>query len=171
MFKLNTEAWSPYAAGIVIGLLQIPAFLIVDTALGTSSSYAKVAGHLVQLFDPAAQNASYFAKYVADAKYVWQLALVVGLAIGAFLSARLSNLERSGMARVWWRAVGLRSLGLRMVMGFCGGFVMLFGARLAGGCTSGHGVSGLAQLAVGSTIAIAAMFLGGILVAMMFKRI
>ena len=33
------KAWSPYAAGIVIGLLQIPAFLIIETALGASSSY------------------------------------------------------------------------------------------------------------------------------------
>ncbi len=171
MLKLNTEAWSPYVAGVIIGLLQIPAFLIVDTALGTSSSYVKVAGHLAMLFDRAADDAGYFAKYVNDAKYVWQLALVIGVTIGAFLSARLSNLERTGMSRVWWRAVGLRSLWLRMVMGFFGGFVMLFGARLAGGCTSGHGVSGMAQLAVGSTIAIAAMFLGGILVAMMFRRI
>lgn len=171
MLKLNTEAWSPYVAGVIIGLLQIPAFMIVDTALGTSSSYVKVAGHLAMLFDPAAGDAGYFAKYVNDAKYVWQLALVIGVTIGAFLSARLSNLERTGMSRVWWRAVGLRALWLRMAMGFFGGFVMLFGARLAGGCTSGHGVSGMAQLAVGSTIAIAAMFLGGILVAMMFKRI
>lgn len=171
MLKLTSEAWSPYVAGVIIGLLQIPAFLIVDTALGTSSSYVKVAGHLLVLFDPAAANAGYFAKYVSGTTYVWQLALVVGIAIGAFLSARLSNLERTGMSRVWWRAVGLRSLRFRMVMGFFGGFVMLFGARLAGGCTSGHGISGMAQLAVGSTIAIAAMFLGGILTAMMFRRL
>lgn len=171
MLKLNTEAWSPYVAGVIIGLLQIPAFLIVDTALGTSSSYVKVVGHLLMLFDPAAGKAGYFAKYVGGTTYVWQLALVVGIAIGAFLSARLSNLERTGMSRVWWRAVGLRSLRLRMVMGFFGGFIMLFGARLAGGCTSGHGISGMAQLAVGSTIAIAAMFLGGILTAMMFRRL
>lgn len=39
---------------------------------------------------------------------------------------------------------------------------MLFGARLADGCTSGHGLSGVAQLAVGSTVAVAAMFAGGI---------
>ncbi|MDH3702252.1 MAG: YeeE/YedE family protein [Alphaproteobacteria bacterium] len=171
MLKLNTEAWSPYVAGVIIGLLQIPAFLVVDTALGTSSSYVKVGGHLAMLFDPAVGETGYFAKYITDAKYIWQLALVIGVTIGAFVSARLSNLERIGMSRVWWRAVGLRSLRLRMVMGFFGGFVMLFGARLAGGCTSGHGVSGLAQLAVGSTIAIAAMFLGGILMTMMFRRI
>jgi hypothetical protein len=38
---LTKKAWSPYAAGIVIGLLQIPAFLIIETALGASSSYVR----------------------------------------------------------------------------------------------------------------------------------
>ena len=56
-------------------------------------------------------------------------------------------------------------------MGFAGGFVMLLGARIAGGCTSGHGVSGMAQLAVGSFVAVAAMFAGGILVASLFRRV
>ncbi|MEE4378192.1 MAG: YeeE/YedE thiosulfate transporter family protein, partial [Candidatus Competibacteraceae bacterium] len=48
---------------------------------------------------------------------------------------------------------------------------LLLGARIAGGCTSGHGISGIAQLAVGSMLAVAAMFAGGILVAMLFKRV
>jgi hypothetical protein len=47
---------------------------------------------------------------------------------------------------------------------------MLFGARLADGCTSGHGLSGLAQLSVGSTIAVAAMFAGGIATAILLLR-
>ena len=41
---LTQKAWSPYLAGIVIGLLQIPAFLIIETALGASSSYVTVGG-------------------------------------------------------------------------------------------------------------------------------
>jgi uncharacterized membrane protein YedE/YeeE len=47
---------------------------------------------------------------------------------------------------------------------------MLFGARIAGGCTSGHGISGMAQLSAGSTLAVAAMFAGGILTAMLLLR-
>ena len=35
---LRDKSWSPYAAGVLIGLLQIPAFLLIETALGTSSS-------------------------------------------------------------------------------------------------------------------------------------
>ncbi|MFZ0458359.1 MAG: YeeE/YedE thiosulfate transporter family protein, partial [Rhodoplanes sp.] len=54
------------------------------------------------------------------------------------------------------------SAGVRYAVAFVAGFLMLFGARLADGCTSGHGLSGVAQLAVGSTVAVAAMFAGGI---------
>jgi hypothetical protein len=56
-------------------------------------------------------------------------------------------------------------------MAFFGGFILLLGARLADGCTTGHGISGMAQLAVSSTIAVAAMFAGGILTAMLLRRI
>lgn len=44
---------------------------------------------------------------------------------------------------------------------------MAFGARLAGGCTSGHGISGTLQLSVGSWIALACFFIGGAVVAAM----
>ena len=44
------------------------------------------------------------------------------------------------------------------------------GARIAGGCTSGHGISGMAQLSVGSMVAVAAMFAGGILTATLLMR-
>jgi uncharacterized membrane protein YedE/YeeE len=47
---------------------------------------------------------------------------------------------------------------------------MLLGARIADGCTSGHGLSGMAQLSVGSTVAVAAMFAGGIATAMLLMR-
>jgi len=46
----------------------------------------------------------------------------------------------------------------------------LLGARIAGGCTSGHGISGMAQLSVGSMVAVAAMFAGGILTATLLMR-
>ena len=42
-----------------------------------------------------------------------------------------------------------------------GGTIMLFGSRLAGGCTSGHGISGMSLLSVSSFVSVAAMFAGG----------
>ena len=57
-------------------------------------------------------------------------------------------------------------------MAALGGFIMVFGARIADGCTSGHGVSGIAQLAIGSFIAVTAMFAAGIVTAnLIYKRV
>ena len=104
------------------------------------------------------------------AKNWWQVAVVVGIAIGAFVSMRLSGAHRQSISPVWARTMGTTSLSARAPIAFLGGFVMLFGARIAGGCTSGHGISGIAQLSVGSTVAVAAMFAGGIATAMLLRR-
>jgi uncharacterized membrane protein YedE/YeeE len=59
---------------------------------------------------------------------------------------------------------------VRYAVAFAAGFVMLFGARIADGCTSGHGLSGVAQLAVGSIVAVTAMFIGGIAAGRLLMR-
>jgi hypothetical protein len=56
-------------------------------------------------------------------------------------------------------------------MTFLGGFIMLFGARWAGGCTSGHGLSGVGQLAAGSIVVTLMFFAGGIAVSRLFKKL
>ncbi len=171
MDVLTKKSWSPYAAGIVIGLLQIPAFLLVNTALGASSSFVTAGAFIAQIFDPAAAQIDYFAKHMTADKYFWQSALVIGIAIGAFLSAKASGTRRAAFAPSWTHLAGTRSLASRLVIGFIGGFVLLLGARIAGGCTSGHGISGMAQLAVGSTVAVITMFAGGILMSLAYKKV
>ena len=168
---LTRKAWSPYLAGIVIGLLQIPAFLLIETALGTSSSYVTVGGIVASWIDPSILKIDYVARHVAaTGKNWWQVALVIGIAIGAFVSMKLSGAKRAAISPIWQRALGSTSPAKRYAVAFVGGFVLLLGARIADGCTSGHGLSGMAQLAVGSTVAVAAMFAGGIATAMLLLR-
>ncbi len=168
---LTEKAWSPYVAGVVIGLLQIPAFLLIETALGASSSYVTVGGLIASWLDPSIVKIDYVAKHVAaTGKNWWQVALVIGVAIGAFLSMKMSGASRAPISPVWTRALGSASPAKRYAVAFFGGFLMLFGARIADGCTSGHGISGMAQLTVGSTVAVAAMFAGGIATAMLMLR-
>jgi hypothetical protein len=171
MSILTEKAWSPYVAGAVIGLLQIPTFLLMDTALGASSSFVTVGAHLAAFVDPGVEKIKYFTSHMWGAKNWWQVAVVIGIAIGAFLSMRLSGARRPTISAVWPRAMGTTSLWTRAPVAFLGGFIMLLGARIAGGCTSGHGISGIAQLSVGSTVAVAAMFAGGILTAMLLRRV
>ncbi len=169
--SLRQKAWSPYVAGIIIGLLQVPAFLLISTALGASSSYVTVGGYIAALFDPAVVGIDYVAKHMAaTGKNWWQVALVVGVALGAFLSMKLSGAKRQAISPIWGRALGTRSPVVRYAVAFGAGFLMLFGARVADGCTSGHGLSGMAQMAVSSTIAVAFMFVGGIATAVLVLR-
>lgn len=171
--SLREKAWSPYAAGVVIGLLQIPAFLIIETALGTSSSYVTIGGVIASWIDPSILNIDYVARHVAlTAKNWWQVTLVAGIAVGAFLSAKLSGAARQRISPIWARALGSPSPTGRFGVAFLGGFLMLLGARIADGCTSGHGLSGMAQLSVGSTLAVLAMFGGGVgAAALLLRRI
>ena len=169
---LTSKSWSPYAAGVVIGLLQIPAFLLVETALGTSSSYVTIGGSMASWLDPSILKIDYVARHVAaTGKNWWQVGLVLGIAIGAFLSMRLSGARRRRISPIWRQALGTSSPTVRYSLASGAGFLMLFGARLADGCTSGHGLSGTAQLAVGSLIAVCAMFAGGIATGFALRRI
>jgi uncharacterized membrane protein YedE/YeeE len=67
---------------------------------------------------------------------------------------------------MWAERFG-ESVWLRMAVGFLGGGLMAFGARMADGCTSGHGISGAMQLSVGSWIALLGFFGGGVATAML----
>ena len=170
MLNPAQKAWSPYVAGVIIGLLQIPTFLLMDTALGASSSFVTVAAHIASLFDSHITDAKYLASHLWGAKNWWQVAVVGGIATGAFLSMRLSGARRQVISPVWAKATGTTSLAGRAPLAFIAGFIMLFGARIAGGCTSGHGISGMAQLSVGSTLAVIGMFAGGIATALLLRR-
>ena len=171
MIRLRDRAWSPYLTGALIGLLQVPAVLLLGTALGASSSYVTVSASIAEVFDPAIRSLAYAGKYLDGAKNWWQVALVGGIALGAFISAGLSGTRRSGASPIWSRALGTSNQGVRFALAFAGGFLLLLGARLADGCTSGHGISGMAQLAVSGFVAVTAMFAGGIAPAMLLRAV
>ena len=95
--------------------------------------------------------------------------LVLAMMAGAFVSARLRGgvaSEERAMPAVWRANFG-DSVLLRHAATFVAGFVVLFGARLAGGCTSGHMMSGMMQTALSGYIFAAGVFLAGIPVALL----
>lgn len=114
--------------------------------------------------DHVARNA-YFLKFrpVVD----WEWMLVVGLALGAFVSSRLSGDRVTEPVERLWRARFGASRRKRYLVAFFGGVILMFGARLAGGCTSGHGISGSLQLALSGWVFFASVFVSGILTALM----
>lgn len=163
-------AWSPYLVGAGIGLLTMLTLAISKKPVGASSSYATIAGMLGRLIAP---------KHIASLKYYqehpprvnWELVFVLSAVGGAFLAAwHGGELNGEYLQDMWIARFGDDSLLLRTLAAFGGGALMAYGARIAGGCTSGHGISGTLQLAVGSWIAVICFFIGGIVLAVPMYR-
>lgn len=158
-------AWSPYLVGALLGVLSWLTFYFSDKPIGASSFYATVAGMLGRLF--AKKHTEQLAYYKANPPVVdWEFAFILATVGGAFLAAFTGG-EITGewLPPMWEARFGEGSVGLRAAVATIGGALMAFGARLAGGCTSGHGISGTLQLSVGSWIAVISFFVGGIAVA------
>lgn len=142
--------WSPYAVGIRIGLLSWLSFLISGKPIATSTTFARIGGAIENLITGGkAKQRPYFKKI--KLKLNWQWMLVVGVVLGSFLSAIISNDLQFGVwvPSLWASAFG-HSAVLRVLVAVAGGVILGFGARFAGGCTSGHGISDTLQLAVSS---------------------
>nr|XP_054763118.1 UPF0394 inner membrane protein YeeE-like [Lytechinus pictus] len=150
----ETLAWPPYVSGILIGCLQIPLVLLMSDTIGGSSSYCTLGAQALvtkrmELWSP------YLAKFKRGAENWWQVFYVTGAIAGACISAAASGSLGS-------------TPGVSLASSFLGGVLLIFGARLAGGCTSGHGLSGMGVLSVLSFVTVAAMFAGGTAFAFIF---
>ena len=163
--------WSPYQVGALIGLQSMATFYFSDKPLGASTAFARLAGMVGKLFAPRhTESLKYYQDF--QPKMDWEVMLVVGVVGGAFLAAWLGGeLTGEWLPPMWVARFGTNSLALRLAFAFAGGGLMGFGARMAGGCTSGHGISGTMQLSVGSWVAVVCFFVGGIATALLMFRI
>jgi len=155
------ERWSPYVVGVGIGVLSWITFLLSDKPIGCSTAFARTSGMIEQLLrGPKVLDKPYYKQFTPTIDWEWML--VVGIVAGAFVSAKLSGSFRfEWVPGLWVREFG-PALSPRLAVALAGGVLMGFGSRWAGGCTSGHGISGTLQLAVSSWIAAVCLFLGGI---------
>jgi hypothetical protein len=160
-------AWSPYLVGALIGVLSMLTFYFSHKPIGASTAYARVAGLVGRFIAPQHTDSLHYYAEKKEPKIGWEVMLVFGIVIGAFLAAWTGG-ELTGrwLPPMWIERFG-DGLWLRLGVGFLGGGLMAFGARMAGGCTSGHGISGTLQLSVGSWIALAGFFVGGVATAML----
>ena len=169
---LSRTKSSPYFVGALIGVLSWGTFFFSDKALGVSTTFVRLAGALEAAVAPEhVKRSDYFAKYlVGSPVFEWQFALVVMLFFGALFAAKLSNSKRvEHVPSIWEQRFGPSRLK-RYLGAFLGGILVLFGARLAGGCTSGHGISGGLQLAISGWLFLVAIFASGIATAFTLYR-
>lgn len=172
---LKMAVWNPYIAGALVGVLALASVLITTVVLdkgyylGASTTFVRASGLLEQVVhaESVAGNAYYQSKKV---KVDWQMLFVVGIFVGAFISSRLGDTQRSeGVPPIWSERFG-QSRIVRAIGAFIGGVILIFGARMAGGCPSGHGMSGNMQLSVSSLLALLFFMIGGIVTAQFVYR-
>ncbi|CAH1791547.1 unnamed protein product [Owenia fusiformis] len=149
------QAWAPYISGMLVGVVQIPISIVTGHSVGSSSSFCTVVSQIFK--GPLGEVSSYLNDYKSGYRRWWQVFFMGGAAVGGYLSSRASG------------TLGVTS-GVSPLMAYTGGALMLIGSRIAAGCTSGHGLSGLGFLHVLSFTAVSAMFGSGIATAAIMRR-
>jgi uncharacterized membrane protein YedE/YeeE len=159
MTILSHKAWSPYAVGAGIGMLSWFAFASADHPLGITTAFEHTAAFLIQAATPETPTFEYFQDPGHTPVIGWEWMLVVGVFVGAGLSAYLSADRTHDTVPALWKWRFGPNASWRLTGAFLGGAFMMIGARLAKGCTSGHGISGTLQLAVSSWVFVIVIFL------------
>ncbi|HEY6509890.1 MAG TPA: YeeE/YedE thiosulfate transporter family protein [Vicinamibacterales bacterium] len=150
-------------AGLGIAGVTIALLFIANRRLGVSTGLEDLCALVVR--------APYFARDERRQGRVWRLPFLAGLVAGGLVSASLG----AGWRATWDlgafdAVVGLGPAGKTAWM-FVGGLCIGFGTRLAGGCTSGHGIFGLANLERPSLVATTSFMLGGVLTTQLVHRV
>jgi uncharacterized membrane protein YedE/YeeE len=177
MLELIKQPWPWYVAGPLIGLMVPVLLLIGNKSFGISSSLRHVCAACVPANIP-------FFKYDWK-KEVWNLFFVAGILIGGFIAVQLlanpepiqanANLVKElktygitdyrGMVPAelfsWTSLVSFKGFFMMVI----GGFLVGFGTRYAGGCTSGHAIMGLSNLQWPSLVATCCFMAGGFIMA------
>lgn len=162
---LSMKRWSPYVVGVGIGILSCFAFASADHPIGITTAFEYTSALVETSASPEVT-----APYLADLaeknrrpKIDWEWMLVVGVFLGAYVSSKMSGdrVQGENIPPLWrWRFGD--STARRYFGAFAGGFLMMIGARVAQGCTSGHAISGTLQLALSSWIFAPTIFIVGI---------
>ena len=136
------------SGGILLALLIWFTFstLGADRPIGASTGIAYIGAWIFGL-----ENSEY-GKLIANSGS-WEVIFLLGVLLGGFLtSAFITKTFKFRILPPFWKKHKNSSPTSRLVWSFIGGFMVVFGARLAGGCTSGHFLSGASQTAVSGLI-------------------
>ena len=144
------QPWPWWFSGICIGLTVPMLYILAGKAFGISTSLQQMGA----MCSPGSKL-DYFANYDRRTGF-WTLIFVVGIAIGGLIATRV--LSQEPMDLLPDRFAGLS--GAARFLG--GGFLVGFGTRYAGGCTSGHSITGIANLNWPSLVATIFFFVGGL---------
>lgn len=140
----------PVLGGLLIGGAQAASLMITGSPLGVSTAYAEAGQIFWWMWDSMVGSKPMHTPTLSTRAITFALGILLG---------SWTLVQSVAAARV---TTDMHISGVSAVLGGC---FMVFGARLAGGCTSGHGITGMAMLSISSIITVASMFAGGIALA------
>jgi uncharacterized membrane protein YedE/YeeE len=142
--------WDWYIAGPLIGLFVPMLLLYSNKSFGTSSSFDYMCAMV------APKNHKQFFSSISGSN-AWKVYFAVGIAIGGFVSVFLLSSEPvQFLPEKYYSPLGFLQL-------LVGGILVGFGTRYANGCTSGHTITGLSLLNLGSLKSTISFFVGGLI--------
>jgi len=153
-----TQIWPAVASGVMIGFNQVPAVLFLGDTLGSSSAYMTLNAQILTFSKGLQKRFKHLEGYRCGPGNMWQLVYICAAVLGAYISSTASG--SYGYAK-----------GVSIPESVLGGAMMLLGSRIASGCTSGHGLSGMGLLCVDSIVAVCAMFGAGIATALIMNSV
>jgi len=161
--KVNDRTW--IFAGVALAILNCIIFLKIgmDRPIGASTAFP----YLANLFTGNTDNA-YFAKIVKSGN--WEVIFLGGSFLAGLIISLLKKDFKIRLIHSNWSKYKGNSAGKRIFWAIFGGFILIFGARMAGGCTSGHVISGGMQLAVSSMVFAIFVFAGLLITGRLFYK-
>lgn len=161
LHHLHPLHWAVAGAGIAAITLAL--LFIANRRLGISTGLEDVCSFVLP--------APYFTRDAVRSARRWRLPFIAGLVLGGFVSAVLGG----GFRPTWDlgmfdQVIGFGPAG-KLAWMFVGGLFIGFGTRLAGGCTSGHGIFGLSNLEFPSLVSTASFMAAGILTTQIVYRV
>ena len=162
---------NPYLAGFLLGLVLLATIYVTGRGLGASGAFKTAVTETVKVAAPDHYgSAEFYTDYEKSHEgglfkswLVWE---VLGVFIGAFISALLSDRIKLSMER----GPGVRKR-MRFVAALIGGALFGYGSQLGRGCTSGSALSGMAVMSFGGIITMFAIFGGAYMFAYFFRKL
>lgn len=162
--------WHPYLGGFLLGLVLFLAFLLTGNGLGASGAISRIDAFIEDQIAPQhVDRTPYLLKMAGGDKNPlddWIVPLFFGALLGGFVSGLVN-----GRLKIEINKGPRISDRMRLLLAFLGGTIMVYGARMARGCTSGQALSGGATLAAGSWALMFAIFGGAYALAYFLRKL
>ncbi len=161
--KNKDKKW--IVSGIALALLNTVVFLtaVTNRPIGASTAFPYVGDSIFHFTDN-----NYFGKIQTPGH--WEMIFLAGAFISGFVISNIRKYFKINALPVNWVKYKGNSVPKRLVWSFVGGFILIFGARMAGGCTSGHILSGGMQLAFSSLFFAIFVFAGVLITGKIFYK-